>query len=272
MNKNNLPPNTPVNGNLDDNSIIETTVKSFICNDPFPINELDKLVNQLNDQSSAAQQRTLAQRILVVFQENDTAWSKVDSIIRSTQYDNTKYYALQILEQAIKKQWKILPREQCDGIKNFIIEIILEITKDIDMMKKQKLYISKLNIVLVKIIKQDWPQHWPTALSDIVNAAKQGEALCQNNLEVLKLLSEEIFTFGEDEMVQSKRRHMEKAFRSEFATVFELCYYVMENSDNEELVSTCLKTLLKFTCWIPPIFFFNTELVDKLTTRLLPYL
>jgi len=39
----------------------------------------------------------------------------------------TKYYALQILEKAIKTRWKALPKEQCEGMKLFILFIKLKI-------------------------------------------------------------------------------------------------------------------------------------------------
>ena len=218
------------------------------------------------------QERTLAQQILVLFKENENSWTKVDCIITNTNQQETKYFALQTLEHTIERQWKVLPREQCEGIKNFISNIIIKICEgSTESMKAQKLYLNKLNIVLVKIIKREWPQHWPTALSDIVDAAKQGEALCQNNLEVLRLLSEEIFIFSEFEMVQSKIKNMKDSMIKEFLKVFQLCHYVIENSDNEQLVSTCLKTLLRFTSWIPDVFLYKTDLIEKLNTRLLPY-
>lgn len=39
---------------------------------------------------------------------------------------------------------------------------------------------------------QEWPHNWPTFISDIVNAGKANETLCENNMLILKLLSEEV--------------------------------------------------------------------------------
>ena len=72
-------------------------------------------------------------------------------------------------------------------------------------------------------------------------------------------------------MVQNKIKHLKESMEAEFNNVFELCYFVMGNSENEALVSTCLKTLLKFTNWIKHEYFFETDLIEKLTTRLLPH-
>lgn len=263
---------TLVNGHAQQNGFenqIQQNLNQLLTADPFPIDLLDRIVAELHN--GTPQQRQMSQNVLVQFKEDESSWSKVDSILTNTKNNETKYFGLQALEHAIDKRWKVLPREQCEGIKQFIITIIIEITKSSEKMEQEKTYLSKLNIILVKILKHDWPQHWPTALADIVGAAKNGESICQNNLEILRLLSEEIFEYSEDSMVQSKAKHLKEVMCDQFSEVFELCYYIMENSDNEKLVLTCLKTLLKFTTWIPLGYFFKTELISKLCTRLLPY-
>lgn len=40
----------------------------------------------------------------------------------------------------------------------------------------------------LQIVKKEWPHNWPTFISDIVGASKTSEALCTNNMAVLKLL------------------------------------------------------------------------------------
>jgi exportin-1 len=73
-------------------------------------------------------------------------------------------------------------------------------------MEREKVYLNKLNIILVqvmdmqiliemikelfffKILKHEWPKKWPNFISDIVEASKTSESMCQNNLEILKLL------------------------------------------------------------------------------------
>ena len=54
--------------------------------------------------------------------------------------------------------------------------------------QEQKVYLSKLNIILVQIVKHEWPRNWPTFISDIVGSSKTNKSLCQNNMSILKLL------------------------------------------------------------------------------------
>lgn len=98
--------------------------------------------------------------------------------------------------------------------------------------QKEGVYISKLNMILVQvrkkkvfvfgrgdmtrmvillcfqILKQEWPKHWPTFISDIVGASRTSESLCQNNMIILKLLSEEVFDFSSGQMTQVKAKHL----------------------------------------------------------------
>lgn len=40
----------------------------------------------------------------------------------------------------------------------------------------------------LQILKQEWPDQWPEFIPEIVHASKTSEALCQNNMCILKLL------------------------------------------------------------------------------------
>jgi exportin-1 len=57
----------------------------------------------------------MAQKVLTQYQEHADAWMRVDTILEYSKNQNTKYFALQILENVIKYKWKILPREQVRG-------------------------------------------------------------------------------------------------------------------------------------------------------------
>ena len=99
-------------------------------------------------------------------------------------------------------------------------------------------------MILVQILKQEWPKNWPTFISgkfyclslykfcynlilDICGASKTSESLCKNNMIILKLLSEEVFEFSTDQMTKAKIQHLKKSMSSEFSNVFELCMFVL---------------------------------------------
>ncbi|KAJ3610914.1 hypothetical protein NHX12_023004 [Muraenolepis orangiensis] len=135
--------------------------------------------------------------------------------------------------------------------------------------QKEKVYIGKLNMILVQILKQEWPKHWPTFISDIVGASRTSESLCQNNMIILKLLSEEVFDFSSGQMTQVKAKHLKDSMCNEFSQIFQLCQFVMENSQNATLVHATLETLLRFLNWIPLGYIFETKLISTLVYKFL---
>lgn len=60
-------------------------------------------------------QQRAAQEVLTTLKEHPDAWTRVDTILEYSNNQQTKYFALQILEQVIKTRWKVLPRAQCEG-------------------------------------------------------------------------------------------------------------------------------------------------------------
>nr|KAF6430530.1 exportin 1 [Molossus molossus] len=232
------------------------------------INLLDNVVNCLYH-GEGAQQR-MAQEVLTHLKEHPDAWTRVDTILEFSQNMNTKYYGLQILENVIKTRWKILPRNQCEGIKKYVVGLIIKTSSDPTCVEKEKVYIGKLNMILVQILKQEWPKHWPTFISDIVGASRTSESLCQNNMVILKLLSEEVFDFSSGQITQVKAKHLKDSMCNEFSQIFQLCQFVMENSQNAPLVHATLETLLRFLNWIPLGYIFETKLISTLIYKMLP--
>jgi exportin-1 len=107
------------------------TLLNFDGQSPFDVNILDAVVNTMyRGQGDAVNyfnwffifrnfifiQQRQASEVLNVLRDHPDAWTKVDSILEFSKCQETKYFALQILEKAIKTRWKALPKEQCEGL------------------------------------------------------------------------------------------------------------------------------------------------------------
>lgn len=150
------------------------------------------------------------------------------------------------------------------AIKKYIVGLIIKNSSDSPTLDREKVYVNKLNLILIQILKYEWPKNWPTFISDIVGASKTNESLCQNNMEILKLLSEEVFDFSSGQMTQTKAKHLKETMCNEFQQVFQLCNFIMANSQNTGLINVTLETLLRFLNWIPLGYIFETELIPHL--------
>lgn len=245
----------------------EEATKLLDFSQKLDITLLDKIVESVY--TSQGDQLRLAQDILTTLKEHPDAWTRVDSILEFSQNQQTKFYALQILEEVIKTRWKILPRNQCEGIKKYVVGLIIKTSSDPATMEANKVYLNKLNMILVQILKREWPKNWETFISDIVGASKTNESLCKNNIIILKNLSEEVFDFSTGQITQTKAKHLKDTMCSEFSQIFQLCFFVLESSMNAPLIQVTLETLLRFLNWIPLGYIFETELIETLTFKFL---
>lgn len=128
---------------------------------------------------------------------------------------------------------------------------------------------NKLNLVLVSILKQEWPQNWPTFINEIVSSCRTSLSICENNMSILRLLSEEVFDFSADAMTSAKTKALKTTMCLEFSAIFSLCNEVLTTANQPSLISRTLETLLRFLSWIPLGYVFETAIIDTLRTRFL---
>ncbi|KAI8910419.1 CRM1 C terminal-domain-containing protein [Gorgonomyces haynaldii] len=216
---------------------------------------------------TAGPQQAAAKQILEQFQEHPDAWQRVDGILEGCTQVESKFIALQILEKLIKTMWKALPQVQRQGIKNFVVAFIIKNSSDEATLERNRTLLNKLNIVLVQILKQDWPHNWPSFIPEIVGSSRNNLALCENNMVILKLLSEEIFDFSAEQMTQQKTKNLKNQMCGEFSEIFNLCYEILQQAQKPSLIAATLHTLLRFLNWIPLGYIFETDLISVLCTR-----
>ncbi|XP_010276735.1 PREDICTED: protein EXPORTIN 1A [Nelumbo nucifera] len=214
--------------------------------------------------TGSEKERTAADQILRDLQKNPDMWLQVVHILQKSQNLNTKFFALQVLEGVIKYRWNVLPAEQRDGMKNYISEVIVQLSSNEASFRQERLYVNKLNIILVQILKHEWPARWRSFIPDLVAAAKTSETICENCMAILKLLSEEVFDFSRGEMTQQKIKELKQSLNSEFQLIHELCLYVLSASQRTELIRATLATLHAFLSWIPLGYIFESPLLEIL--------
>jgi exportin-1 len=163
----------------------------------------------------------------------------------------------------------------------------VKVASDDVSLRKEKTYINKLNLALVQvsghgscfglidfddnppsqILKQEWPHNWPTFMTELVESSKANLSLCENNMVILKLLSEEIFDFSAEQMTQTKIKNLKNQMCGEFSEIFKLCSEVLEQAQKVSLIKATLETLLRFLNWIPLGYIFETTIIDLLLNR-----
>ncbi|KAK8180571.1 CRM1 C terminal-domain-containing protein [Phyllosticta capitalensis] len=236
------------------------------------IEELDATVRAFYEGRGDTQKQ--AQLSLNQFKENPDAWLLVDKILQDAAYPQTKYLGLQVLDSVILTRWKVLPRDQCQGIRNFVVNFIIQTSSTEESLRTNRTLLNKLNLVLVSILKQEWPHNWPTFINEIISSCHSSLPICENNMAILRLLSEEVFDFSADQMTSSKTKELKQSMCDEFTSIYQLCSEVLRTAEQASLIKATLETLLRFLNWIPLGYIFETppsgvSLIETLRSRFL---
>uniref|UniRef100_A0A7S2AWL8 Importin N-terminal domain-containing protein n=1 Tax=Octactis speculum TaxID=3111310 RepID=A0A7S2AWL8_9STRA len=234
---------------------------------PFDVRLFEQVVGIANDPRNS--QLVPASHVLVQLQEHPDMWTRADQILEQATHPSARFIGLNILGDAIRTRWKVLPEDQRSGIKNYVVQKIIALSSSEESMHKEKTFLQKVNLVLVHILKHEWPQHWPEFISEIISASMSNEILCENNMQILKLLSEEVFEV-KGQMTTAKTKKMKEALNSEFIKIFQLCEMVLNASQRPTLINGTLLTLQRFLTWIPLGFIFETQIINLLTTKFFP--
>eukprot|EP00727_Mastigamoeba_balamuthi_P006331 m51a1_g2318 putative exportin-1 (1057) ;mRNA; f:487141-490960 len=234
---------------------------------PLDVSLLDRVVAAFY---SGGPESARAQQVLTQLQQHPDAWTRVDRILETSQNPSTKYLALQILEGVIKYRWKVLPREQCDSIRQYIVGVVIRLSSDAATLQAQKLYLQKLDLTLVQIIKQEWPHRWQSFVPELLGASQSSEPLCENSMHILSLMSEEIFDFAGGQLTAAKAAELKQSFNHEFSLIYQLCELVLQNSQRPSLLTATLNTLLRFLNWIPVGYIFETHMIEILILKFFP--
>lgn len=233
------------------------------------INLFDQIVDAFYKGSGSRDDQKKAQLILNQFQEHPDSWKRADQILSNSNNSQSKYIALSCLDKLIKYKWKTVPEQERIGIRNFIVNMIISLCDSDDIFKLEKPLINKIDLTLVAILKQEWPHNWPQFIPEIVLSSRSSFNVCENNMIILKLLSEEVFDYSEDQLTQAKAQQLKSSMKAEFEEIFRLCYDILDKTTKPSLIIATLGALKQYIQWIPSNYIFQSNLLDLLTGKFL---
>ncbi|CCF73159.1 XPO1, CRM1, exportin-1 [Babesia microti strain RI] len=207
--------------------------------------------------------RDAAHKILGELKSLPDAWRNVAVILSTSRNTNTKFLALQILESCIGTRWNILPEQERAGIKQYVSELVINMAMEEKTWVEEKHLLTKANENLIQIAKREWPEKWPTFISEICKSSHASQIICENNMHILNMLSEEVFDFGQEQITSTRVATLMNRMASEFCTVFDLCLFVLVGASKnpevlkQSLIKQTLTCLAHFIKWIPLGYIFE---------------
>eukprot|EP00485_Elphidium_margaritaceum_P011615 CAMPEP_0202687500 /NCGR_PEP_ID=MMETSP1385-20130828/3167_1 /ASSEMBLY_ACC=CAM_ASM_000861 /TAXON_ID=933848 /ORGANISM="Elphidium margaritaceum" /LENGTH=1175 /DNA_ID=CAMNT_0049342305 /DNA_START=97 /DNA_END=3624 /DNA_ORIENTATION=+ len=231
---------------------------------PLNVELFDQVVQEFYQHGSNKQ----VHDILAQFERDPRAWTKAPDIIQKSSQIESKILALSVLEGCIKTRWNILPVQSKKGIKGFVESLVVKLSQDPNL-KDIGPFLTKLNTVLIEIIKREWPHNWPGFITQVVEVSKRSEIVCANNMNLLRLLSEEAFENRSLHLSHQQVDNFKENLTKELSKVFELCMFVLKNSAERRLIENTLITMHKFLAikWIPIDIVFSSQLIEALTLK-----
>ena len=204
------------------------------------------------------QQRVVANRILSEIKDHPQAWSRCEEILLSGQTSlNTKFYSLSIYDSVSSTRWMELPREK-------ILNTVLELIKVVAVRGShdEKPLLRKLDKVFVNAVKNEWlngTEMWKSVIPQLASLSGSDQNLWENTMNILNMLSEDIFDFGTSTMTAKKIAMLKNTLSEQFPHVQQLCEVVLTqyvqsppNTVKISLVNAALSTMSHYLKWIPP--------------------
>ncbi|ORX49137.1 ARM repeat-containing protein [Hesseltinella vesiculosa] len=192
--------------------------------------------------------RKQAQHVLTAFGNDPNAWQSVATIFDRSNNVNAKYLALRVLERFVTVFWYTIPVEKRLDIRNYIVQQVIDLASS---GKAPAILLSKLNVILVQILKKDWLKHWPGFIEELVAASPTNLSLCENNLQLIKLFCEDVFEVTEAVTI-ANRRKLETQMKRQAGLVVDLCLQILATpSVPSSLSCSALDTLVHLVSFSP---------------------
>jgi len=250
---------------------------------PFDMSKvqiLDQVTDAMYGKATNPNDINTANKVLNELKNDPDFWMSTDFILENSSNPNTKFLCLVFLEDAIKTKWNIIPPANKDAIRNYVMSMVINLgTKGTTNDKNSENIKNKANMILVEIVKYEWNSSWTGFIPEICGSSYSNQNLCENNLTILKLLSEEIFDYSKNQMTSKQIGDLKNRMINDFKQIFDLCYFVLKNfidsgsnaQVRNSLVKSCLETLNSFLSWIPAAYIFASNLIQDILLVLIDH-
>lgn len=235
---------------------------------------LDSVIDAMFD-SNNSHNREAAHKILEQFRTMPDTWKHVAVILSHSNNANTKFFAIQVLQACIQSRWNVLPQEEKMGIRQYVSELVIKLSMDEEACNRERHFLTKINETLIQIVKREWPDRWEGFISEICRASQVSQSICENNMRLLNMLSEELFDFGEDHMQSRTVQRLTSRMTADFREIFEVCIFVLHSAITNpdavrvSLIKQTLTCLAHFLKWIPMGYIFEQYVHNNVSVVLI---
>lgn len=209
------------------------------------------------------------------FMSRQDSFDIVTQVLQSERSYLFKVYALSIFAKFVELRWDTLSLENKAELRNFISSYITTAASFQDETLQQDKVIHVLryaDIVLINVLKYDWPKLWPNFIPDLIQAAGNSPDMCANCFFILRGLAQEFSNFIDcNTLSSSQQAEMIGLFNEQFGLIIPVIEFALDSTDNPNLINTVLCSLKTFLETIDESIFLGTgKIFSTICEKLLP--
>lgn len=230
---------------------------------PIDVERFDEISNKISINGEEGEN---ARNSMNQIRERHDSWIVANQIIQATQNEYSKYYALTLFKEGVSTKWNLLSAEEHSQLKNCYFNLLQQWPQQgVSFHNMQK-----LNEAVIEILKNEWPMYWPTFTHDLIGASKGSDLVCENNLRLLSMLSEEIHDFSDQNLTSERQNELRAALENEINLIYSHIEEVLSITQNPTIRAAALNALAHFLKWMNLKLVMNDAFCTQLVTELLP--
>ncbi|KAH0477674.1 MAG: hypothetical protein KVP17_001730 [Porospora cf. gigantea B] len=243
-------------------------VLDITCYDRETVLLLDEIVRAMYHGGTEQIDMHCAHQVLAELKGLPNAWSIAGAVMTHAQSYEARHFAVSLVEDVVQTRWHALQADERETLKTFVMNLVSH-CQNPTTMQTQLFFVNKVNETLVKIAAREWPERWPSFVTDLTSTARQNQSTCENTLTIFRILAEDLFDYG-SEMTSKKNQTLVQRFAEEFGPVLELCLFVLTQYKADQagvsasLLQATMSCLANFLRWMPETAVFHTGLIDLL--------
>ena len=228
---------------------------------------LNQCVIEMN--TPGRNQQAAADRLRLAAEREDF-WRYTDTILENPAiHPNLKFLVLSALRDAIEKRWLAIAEEDKAPIRMYIMQTVIN-WADKPPNEIPPALLLEADIALVQVLLSEWPTIYPNIINELIEHARTSMAMCTNNLNIIKILCQEVFDRGDEKLLYSRVNELSNCIREHRDPVFNFIEEILRQTNEGELVKVCLEILKYFIKWCDPQQLRRSNFFEQLCQTFLP--
>ena len=193
--------------------------------------------------SGSQEQMAAADATLAPAREHPRPWELLQALCSRSGSTPAILYCTTLVDTWIRRRWRWASADERAACKGVLAPLVVGAAAFDSHDKEGEIRAAKLEGVLVRLLRHDWPEGWPDFVPSLLGAALPPPAV----LRILNLVGEEALRHGGARRAAAVRA----ALAMQFAPVIELCRHALSGGGEPAAAAAALGVLARYAPWLP---------------------